>query len=238
MPLHARSPLIKSVLPLPAPRSFDTLDGSSDESFSDADTSVYSLTESSEDADNKQIRYTPESVALMRVMREQLTNVARDYVSELQALLGRAQGAAASEDSAQEEYNLGLFYELGIGVPRNPEKAVDHYMEAAALNHPVAVENVMFLHKFATASAQLGVRRASSSPALTALTDSQSDLDSDSEDETGPPRAGKFWRSDTDSGGSFDASSRSRSRSNSLPMDGGKPWLLGGAGAPPVRAVV
>lgn len=71
--------------------------------------------------------YTSEAAARFSLMRDSLQSAAREYVSELLNLLGKLpKNKEAKEDppkaAAQEEYNLALFNELGIGVTRNSDK--------------------------------------------------------------------------------------------------------------------
>ncbi|CAH0596307.1 unnamed protein product [Chrysodeixis includens] len=50
--------------------------------------------------------------------------------------------SAANRNHAPAMYNLGLCYELGLGVTVNEKTALDLYKSAAALNHPEALYNL------------------------------------------------------------------------------------------------
>ena len=64
---------------------------------------------------------------MMALVRDHLSSIAADYVEGLQKLLSVKQPEAESAASsrfrkAQEEFNMGLFNELGVGVSRDSDQ--------------------------------------------------------------------------------------------------------------------
>ncbi len=54
---------------------------------------------------------------------------------------------AASEGSAEAEFQLGLLYEQGRGVPKSDAKALEWYQKAAALGHATAQCNIASMYQ-------------------------------------------------------------------------------------------
>lgn len=59
---------------------------------------------------------------------------------------------AAQQGHAKSQFNIGLFYWLGLGVSKNPEEAAHWFSLAAAQNLPEAQNNLAYMY-----SAGLGV---------------------------------------------------------------------------------
>ncbi len=65
-------------------------------------------------------------------------------VKDLEAMLTQA-----SQGDVQVQYELGLMYDLAIGVEKNPSKAFEYYHQAAKQNHAKAQYNCAICYALA-----------------------------------------------------------------------------------------
>ncbi|GAV01370.1 hypothetical protein RvY_12094 [Ramazzottius varieornatus] len=230
MPNGTQPSVINSVLPTTGSSSFPKIqrrDSVTWDLTSSSNTSYESETDSEASAEHSahpKPAYTSETAALLSIMRQQLTTTARDYIAELQGLLSPPSSAVSEEQTAQEEFTLGLFHELGIGVKRDSDEAFKHYVEAAFLHHPGAIQNLVSLHQhsssFGVDDVSSSVHRSASSPVLSAAPShygsSNERLTSEGLSSTLERKQRKFWVSEEESGESTSSSS-TLSRSSSFP---------------------